>query len=133
MDKIYCKALDGKHISLFGLMKEYISDANPQTQFEDGSVQCYSLKNRSFDDMLIMAQTYYSGTTIEELVNVIAKLKDNKPLYPMVTYCHEVGRPVINAKEFVRDDLIKGIFTNKLLYDKAHSRWCKQELIDMIA
>jgi len=140
MEKLRCIELEGdlfgkQHSSLWEFVEKYISLNNPQTEFQDGRIQCHAEKNRSFDDLLLLCQNYYPETTIEELVNTFCSLSKTKTLSPEVWYCDTINKPVITHDHFDenrRRSRTKSLFTSFEYNTKGNSQWSKSELSSMI-
>lgn len=88
-------------IKFFPLDNTYGTFRAVKTYFdvECTKLQCFSGKNRSFDDLYDIILTYYPETTIKELaiellsLNFISKKGTKHYLYPFV--CSTIKRPVL--------------------------------------
>jgi hypothetical protein len=73
-------------------------------------LQCYESKIRSFDDLMILVNTYYPDTDAKtlmlEILNLDYREEKNKLLYPMFYYCSDVHKSTLRWVDFVSDTLL---------------------------
>lgn len=116
MIKIYFKEAKEKYDSVFDLLSHYLSVTipdnptqmlHPATYWEDtGELQCECRRNRSFDDLLLLAQHYIPEATIEDVVNALYQFNKGKTdeLVACI-HCRDVNRFVIVTSRYSINDL----------------------------
>lgn len=81
------------------LLLTYYRKGNPTTYYSntEHEIQCTANRNRSFDDLLLLAKHYFPDTTIKDVVKVYYEFnKKNKEGYGfLVMYCPNIEKPVI--------------------------------------
>ena len=102
---LYTRKEDGYDI---GFPKTYTA-----RNFHERSKQCSSGRARSFGDLLKIANTYFEGTTPQELMRVIVSLIDTKDEGIMLIYCPNINKIVLHTNEWER--LINNKESNKTL------------------
>lgn len=108
MITIYFKEAKDKYDSVFDVMSHYFSiendtlGRNPATYWADtGEEQCGADKNRSFDDLLLLAQYYIPEATIEGVVNALYKYNIGKTEGLIaVIYCGNIERFVVTSNRY---------------------------------
>ena len=124
MIKIYFKEAKEKYDSVFDLLSHYLSVPipdnptqmlHPATYWEDtGELQCKCRRNRSFDDLLLLAQHYMPEATIEDIVNALYQFNKGKT-HGLIAciHCENINRFVNYAGRYSLDAInnAKYIFT----------------------
>lgn len=108
---IYFKEAKDKYDSVFDVLSHYLSTKadgytmNPATYWADtGEEQCKAGKNRSFDDLLLLAQYYIPEATIEDVVNALYKYNIGKTEGLIaVIHCSNIKRFVVCASRYTKD------------------------------
>ena len=72
------------------ILKDYFDKNSPATYWSDtDELQCFSYKHRSPDDLLLLANHYFPGTTIKEIMNAYKSINNeyNKNGETLVLSC----------------------------------------------
>jgi len=78
MRTIYYKEAPENPESLKVLLKDYFDKQSPITYWSDTkSQQCDNHRDRSVDDMLLLANRYFPGTTIKEMMNAYVSINED--------------------------------------------------------
>ncbi len=137
VDKIY---VNFKHDSLTDLLyklfdhRGYIIVKSVATYSDEQctQIQCYAGKNRSFDDLMILVNTYYEVdemTLLKELLTLDIKL-NNSNVYPYLIYCPDIHKPVINYAEEINGGLYQFSSNISSNNDNNKSDYCWIELLE---
>lgn len=72
-------------------------------------IQCYPCKMRSFDDLMLLANTYYPNTDAKTLMFEIMNLnhKNNHGLiYPMFYYCSDIHKSTLRFINTIYEEIL---------------------------
>jgi hypothetical protein len=72
-------------------------------------VQCYAGKMRSFDDLIILANTYYPNTDEKTLMLEIMNLDYRGRyglIYPMFYYCSDIHKSTLKFINYVYEEIL---------------------------
>jgi len=140
MRTIYYKEAPENPESLKVLLKDYFDKGSRATYWSDtNEEQCGKYKHRSPDDLLLLANHYFPGTTIKEMMNAYRSISDDynessrKTL--LFCYCPTIGKirlycGLLNIGDY---DTIKGIvYKDYINNGGGESQWSFKELAEMI-
>jgi len=143
MRTIYYKEAPENPESLKVILKDYFEKKSPATYWSDtDELQCFSYKHRSPDDLLLLANHYFPGTTIKEMINTYKSINNeyNKNGETLVlSYCGDIHKPRLRKHlEDISEGnerLSKGLVLTSGYYKpdfKEESQWTLGELAEMI-
>lgn len=101
MRTIYYKEAPENPESLKVLLKDYFEKGSPATYWSDNNeLQCDKYRNRSIDDLILLANHYFPESTCKDVLNVYVELTKeiqlNNPNKCYVFFvCGNVNRPVL--------------------------------------
>lgn len=97
MRTIYFKKAKKKYESLRELIEHFYS-LSPTTYWADNhSHQCARNRNRSIDDLLLMCNNYFPGTTVKDILTVIkAMTNDSQENHYYFFVCNNICKPVLD-------------------------------------
>lgn len=140
MRTIYYKEAPENPESLKVILKDYFEKKSPATYWSDtNEYQCDGNRHRSPDDLLLLANHYFPGTTIKEMMNAYKSISDdynkssNKTL--LFCYCPTMRKPrlysgLLNKGEY---STVKGlIYADCMHIERGLSQWTLGELAAMI-
>ena len=120
MRTIYYKEAPENPESLKVLLKHYFDETHPATYWSDsGKIQCRDGCNRSIDDLILLANHYFPGSTCKDVLNVYVELTKelqltNKDGHFCFFHCGDIKRPVLLNRIYTPDD--KYPICNLILY-----------------
>lgn len=144
MRTIYYKEAPENPESLKVILKDYFEKKSPATYWSDtDELQCYHNKHRSPDDLLLLANHYFQGTTIKEVINAYKSINVdyNKTYRTLVlSYCGDIQKPRLRKElqymeNFIGKTLSGGFILTDGYYSpnlKEKSQWTLGELTEMI-
>jgi len=140
MRTIYYKEAPENPESLKVLLKDYFEKHSPATYWLDtDEVQCSPNRHRSPDDLLLLANHYFPGTTIKEMMNIYKSISDdynkssNKTL--LFCYCSTIKKPRLYYRLLNKDEygVVNGIiYKDYIEHSGGESQWSFKELAEMI-
>jgi len=99
--------------SLKILLKDYLDKRSPKTYWSDNSEeQCISGRNRSIDDLILLANHYFPGSTIKDVLNAYVEIhKDiNTGITSILFFvCGDIQKPVLMNYLICISSRLKGI------------------------
>lgn len=140
MRTIYYKEAPENPESLKVILKDYFEKKSPATYWSDtDELQRYLNKHRSPDDLLLLANHYFPGTTIKEMMNTYRSISDDynksKNKTMLFCYCSTIKRPRLYYGLLDKDEYstIKGIvYADSINIERGLSEWSFKELAEMI-
>ena len=144
MRTIYYKEAPENPESLEVILKDYFEKKSPATFWsDDDELQCLEYKHRSPDDLLLLANHYFPGTTIKEIMNAYKSINKEylkNGLTLVLSYCGDINKPRLrkqlhNMNNFDIHTLVGGFILTTSYYSpnlKELSQWTLGELADMI-
>lgn len=144
MRTIYYKEAPENPESLKVLLKDFFEKGSPETLWSDtNEFQCYENRHRSPDDLLLLANHYFPGTTIKEIICAYKSInfeynKIGKTL--CISYCGDIEKPRLRKRledieDFKHNKLSGGLVLLDGYYSKdlkQKSQWTLGELAEMI-
>ena len=147
MINIYFKENRESYESVFDMLSHYfsfIADGfrHPTTYWADThEMQCPRNKNRSFDDLLLMAQHYFPGATIKDVVKALVRYNAEAKRENLIACirCSTINRYVISNCRYYKELLDGANYVCSLLpplggpsdQPTANSQWTLAELHEM--
>ena len=122
MRTIYYKEAPENPESLKVILKDYFEKESPVTYWMDtNNPQCSACRNRSIDDLILLANHYFPGSTCKDVLNVYVELTKelqltNKDGHFCFFHCCDIKRPVLLNRIYTPDD--KYTICNLILYQK---------------
>ena len=142
MRTIYYKEAPENPENLGVILKDYFEKISPATYWADtNEVQCDEYRHRSPDDLLLLANHYFPGTTIKEMMNVYKKINEDymeRGRTLMFSFCPNMNKPRLRKRleslESLMVELEKNLVYTSSDYSfrKGNSQWCLRELANMI-
>jgi len=147
MITIYFKEAKESYDSIMDMLIHYFELNNPATFWKDNNEeQCDGYRNRSVDDLLLLANNYFPETSHKTILKAISDInKENRSWVIISTTCTGVGRHVFfKYMNSIKNNLIENTpfyFDNNCIsYQKEesfvikpkNSEFTKLQLIDMI-
>lgn len=79
-------------------MLQHFHSISATTYWSDtNTCQCYRNRNRSIDDLILLANHYFPGSTAKDVLVAFKELSDeNKNEYYMFFVCGDIQKPVLN-------------------------------------
>jgi len=140
MRTIYYKEAPENPESLKVILKDYFDKGSPATYWSDtNEEQCGGHRHRSPDDLLLLANHYFPGSTIKEMMNAYKSISDdynkskNKTL--LFCYCSTIKKSrlyygLLDKGEY---STVKGIiYKDYIEHSGGESQWSFKELAEMI-
>lgn len=130
MRTIYYKEAPENPESLKVLLKDYFDKGSPATYWADSNeFQCGEYRNRSIDDLILLANHYFSGSTCKDVLNAYVELtEDIKLIYEEKRYvffvCGTINKPVL-SKGIYREVDKRYPIDNLILYSNHMDAQCK--------
>lgn len=126
--------------SLKVILKDYFDKGSPATYWSDTNEnQCGSKRHRSPDDLLLLANHYFPGSTIKEMMNAYKSISDDMGEEDGSTllfcYCSTIKKirlyyGKLKAGEYLG---VKGIiYRDYIDHSGGDSKWSFSELAEMI-
>ena len=114
---IYYKEAPEKVESLYDLLLDYFNKKSPQTfDSKTNELQCAAARNRSVDDLMLLANHYFPGTDIKTLMKTyleISKNMNKEYCWRLCFFvCHTINKPVLLIELYSLNVLL----INDLLY-----------------
>lgn len=122
MRTIYYKEAPENPESLKVILKDYFEKNSPATYWSDNNgFQCDKYRNRSIDDLILLANHYFPGSTCKDVLNVYVELTkeiqlNNPNKYYVFFVCGNVNRPVLLKQVYE----VEGDWTYNLILHKSH-------------
>ena len=142
MRTIYYKEAPEFPENLGVILKDYFEKGSPVTYWSDtNEMQCSSYRHRSPDDLLFLANHYFPGTTIKEMMNAYKKINEDyigRGRTLMFSFCSDMNKPRLRKRLELQESMIHSLEKNLVLTSsdysltKGNSQWCLKELADMI-
>ena len=142
MRTIYYKEAPKNPESLKVILKDYFENKSPETFWSDtDELQCPRYKHRSPDDLLLLANHYFPGTTIKEMMNTYRSISDDKIVDNgdclLFCYCSTIKKVRLFSGRLRSGGYpaIKGIILKEYIdtdHDGGDSQWTFKELAEMI-
>jgi len=136
MRTIYYKEAPENPESLKVLLKDYFDKGSPATYWsDDKTIQCNPYRQRSPDDLLMLANHYFPETTIKEVMNTYKSISDNMNGSQLLfAYCPTIKRQRLINSTYRRNEYptTKGIFYSDSINTETESQWTTKELAEMI-
>jgi len=97
--KIRFKEEDLKFNSVKDLFARYVKRDVNDTYYKRGSLHCFSNKNRSIDDFIVIAKNYFPKLTVKDILLDIKDFQNEKmdighgaPKYVYISYCGTIKK-----------------------------------------
>jgi hypothetical protein len=134
---IYCKQLPKKTESLKEMLLLYFNQSSPETFWSDyHTKQCDARRSRSVDDLLLLSNHYFPGTTIQQMMAAYREinetfLKNNATL--IFSVCSTIKRIKLNPNKYPVNDYptINMVYAKGLDSKAELSQWTMRELAEM--
>lgn len=140
MRTIYYKEAPENPESLKVIIKDYFEKVSPATYWSDtNELQCGGNRHRSPDDLLLLENHYFPGTTIKEMINIYKSISDDliksSEECLLFCYCSTIKRIKLPSFKLKTGEYetVKGIiFKDYIDHDGGDSQWTFKELAEMI-
>ena len=106
MRTIYYKEAPENPESLKVLLKHYFDETHPETYWTDsGKIQCRDGCNRSIDDLILLANHYFPGSTCKDVLNAYIEItkelrEANSNASCIFFKCNDIDRPVMMSDKY---------------------------------
>jgi len=122
---IYFKKAKKEYQSLRELI-EHFHSLSPTTYWADNnSHQCPRNRNRSIDDLLMMCNNYFPGTTVKDILTVIKAMSNgSEEFYYYFFVCDNIGKPVLD-KSAVKKSWYSRWIVDDIIYRDSLGRECR--------
>lgn len=136
-ETIYCKELPENPECLKMMLKTYFELECPKTYYSNTDfLQCDSGRSRSVDDLLLLSNHYFPGTTIQQMMAAYREIneeynKENEEI--IFSVCSTIERIKLNNNKFNKGDYktVNMIYINGLDNVAEKSQWTMRELAEM--
>ena len=106
MRTIYYKEAPENPESLKVILKDYFEKESPATYWMDtNKPQCSACRNRSIDDLILLANHYFPGSTCKDVLNAYIEItkelrEANSNASCIFFKCNDIDRPVMMKDKY---------------------------------
>ena len=106
MRTIYYKKAPENPESLKVLLKHYFDETHPATYWTDSNKpQCRGGCNRSIDDLILLANHYFPGSTCKDVLSAYIEItkelrEENSNASCIFFVCRDINRPVMMSDKY---------------------------------
>jgi len=120
------KAKKEGYQSLKEMLQHFHSIAATTYWSDNNACQCYRNRNRSIDDLILLANHYFPGSTAKDVLVAFKELSDeNKNEYYQFFVCGDIKKPVLNKYMSYKYNLAHFVSSNYILYKDHMKRQCE--------